>query len=395
MQLKFRSVIAILILFQLTMHSACSKTETPPEVVVPKISISGTAILNEGDGTNAKATVSVNLSAKSTVEVSFKWSTSDGTAFGGEDFTAENGSVLVFAPGELYKTFSVVLIGDDDLELDETFTITISDVTNATLGVSKAFITIKNDDEYEIEVAEDGPITPISYPGMTLVWNDEFDGTTINTDNWNYNLGAGGWGNNELQTYTNTSENSFVLDGKLNIKATEPFPENYRSARMVSQGKQEFTYGRIDIRAKMPYGQGIWPALWMLGSNISSVGWPKCGEIDIMEYLGHDLRKTYGTAHYDQNGHQYKGGNYTLPNGQSYHDLYHVFSIIWTEDAITWYVDYKKFYEVTSTSIEFAAFKLPQFFIMNVAVGGNWPGYPDASTTFPQTMFVDYVRVFQ
>ncbi|NOU46564.1 MAG: family 16 glycosylhydrolase [Bacteroidales bacterium] len=393
MQLKSWSIFTIISL--LSLFSACSKTETPPEVVVPKISISATTTANEGNGSSSKAAVTVSLSEVTTVEVSFKWSTTDGTAIGGQDFTIENGALIVLAPGELYKNFAVDITGDNNMELDETFTISISEVLNATLLNSTATVTITDDDTYIPEMAEDGPITPISYPGMTLIWSDEFDGTIINTDNWSYNTGAGGWGNNELETYTNTSENSFVLDGKLNIVATRPYPNIYRSARMVSQAKQEFTYGRIDIRAKMPFGQGIWPALWMLGGNISSVGWPKCGEIDIMEYLGHDQTKTYGTAHYDKGGHQYKGGNYTLPNSQSFHDLYHVFSIIWTDNAITWYVDYKQFYQVTSTSIEFASFRLPQFFIMNVAVGGNWPGYPDATTTFPQTMFVDYVRVFQ
>lgn len=395
MKIKSWPILTIVILIVINLASACSKSETPPVVVIPKIALTSTTLVNEGNGNNTKATLTVNLSEATTAEVSFKYSTSDGTALAGQDYVAENDVVVVIVPGELFKNITVSISGDDILELDDYFNVVIKDPVNATLGNTIAKVTIQNDDSYTPEVAADGPITPDNYPGMTLVWSDEFDGIAINTDNWKYNLGAGGWGNNELETYTDTPENSFVLDGKLNIVATRPYPNIYRSARMISQGKQEFTYGRIDIRAKMPYGQGIWPALWMLGGNISSVGWPKCGEIDIMEYLGNDESKIYGTAHYNQNGHQSKGGSYTLPNNQSYHDLFHVFTIIWKENSITWYVDYKRFYEVSSTSVEFSAFNLPQFFIMNVAVGGNWPGNPDASTFFPQTMFVDYVRVFQ
>jgi len=122
---------------------------------------------------------------------------------------------------------------------------------------------------------------------------------------------------------------------------------------------------------------------------------PRCGEIDIMEYLGHIQSQTHGTVHYYESGHKYKGSNYTLPDNQSFHDGFHVFSIVWQENTIKWYVDYQLFYQVTDSDISFDAFRLPQFFIFNVAVGGNWPGYPDATTVFPQTMQVDYVRVFQ
>ncbi len=388
-------VMAIFLLIGL--NTSCTKTETPPPIVIfPTISLSQSVLVNEGTGNAANAGITVNLSKASTAEFSFKVTTSDGTAIAGQDYTAENGLVVTVQPGELFKTINITLVGDDIFEMDDSFTVSISDPVGATLGsVTSTKVTIINDDTYTPEIAADGPITPDNYPGMTLVWSDEFSDATINADNWTHEQGAGGWGNNELQNYTNMPGNSSVVDGKLNITATKPAPNFYRSARMISKGKKEFTYGRIDIRAKMPIGKGIWPALWMLGGNISSVSWPKCGEIDIMEYLGHDQVKIYGTAHYDKNGHQSKGGNYVLPNGGSYHEQFHVFSIVWQENSIRWYVDYHKYFEVSSTSIEFAAFNLPQFFIMNIAVGGNWPGNPDASTQFPQTMYVDYVRVFQ
>ncbi len=383
-----------LLLFTTVILFSCSKDE-PATPVVPKVSLSATALLNEGDQGFNNAVVTVNLSEATTAEVSFTYSTSEGTAFEGLDFVAVSNEKLVIEPGTTFKNFTIQVVADEGLEPDDYFFVTISDVVNGTAGNNRSTISILNDDTYTLDLADDGPITPDSYPGMKLLWSDEFEGTAINTDNWKYNLGGGGWGNNELEIYTDNATNSFVEDGKLHIVATKFGTNTYYSARLLSQGKQEFTYGRIDIRAKMPYGQGIWPALWMLGGNISSVGWPTCGEIDIMEYLGNETERVYGTIHYNQGGHAYKGGNYLLTNGQGYDDQYHVFTILWQESSIKWYVDYKRFFEATPNTIDFTAFTQPQFFILNVAVGGNWPGYPDASTTFPQTMLVDYVRVFQ
>lgn len=389
----FRSLLLILPMTAVVLI-ACSK-DSEPQVVIPKISLTATSLLNEGDGGTSQAAITINLSEATTAEIRFKFSTTEASALATLDFTPVVGEEVIIEPGLLYKSFNVNIVADDGLELDEYFFVTIQDAVNATIGVNTAKITILNDDNYTVEQAEDGPITPDNYPGMALIWSDEFDGTTINLDNWKYNEGGGGWGNNELETYTSSSENSFVQDGKLHIVATKTGSSTYRSARMISQGKQEFTYGRIDIRAKMPYGQGIWPALWMLGANISSVSWPKCGEIDIMEYLGHDTQRIYGTLHYDQNGHAYKGSSSLLTNGEGYDDKFHVFTIIWQDNSIKWYVDYKRYFEATPNTVDFTAFNLPQFFIMNVAVGGNWPGNPDATTVFPQTMLVDYVRVFQ
>jgi beta-glucanase (GH16 family) len=229
---------------------------------------------------------------------------------------------------------------------------------------------------------------------MYLSWSDEFDGTSINLENWGYNIGGGGWGNNELQVYTSSSVNSNVQDGKLNITATQ-IQNTYYSARLITQGKREFRYGRIDIRAKLPIGRGIWPALWMLGANFNTVGWPRCGEIDIMEYLGHEPWKVHGSIHYFDTGHKSRTRSYALTTNDNFNDKFHIFSIVWQENSIRWYVDYQLYHEIKDTDIKFEAFRLPQFFIFNVAVGGNWPGNPDATTVFPQTMSVDYIRVFQ
>lgn len=246
-----------------------------------------------------------------------------------------------------------------------------------------------------------GYSTPMQYEGYTLVWNDEFSGTQLNPSFWTYEIGNGcpnlcGWGNNELQYYK--QENAWVADGLLVIEARKETVQNnqYTSARIKTQGKKSFKYGRIDIRAVMPKGQGIWPALWMLGNNITSVGWPKCGEIDIMEMVGGNGREnqTHGTVHWDNNGHVHAGGSYTLASG-IFADAYHVFSIIWDATLIKFLVNDIQFYQINITPDHMTEFHHEFFFVFNVAVGGNWPGSPNATTVFPQQMKVDYVRVFQ
>ncbi len=245
--------------------------------------------------------------------------------------------------------------------------------------------------------------TPLSYPGMTLVWQDEFDGNVLSSD-WVHETGNDpgglpGWGNNELQYYK--SENTGVFDGYLLITAKNEFESgfNYTSSRIKTQGLKSFKYGRVDIRAALPYGQGIWPALWMLGDNIVSEGWPGCGEIDIMELIGgsgYNDRTIYGTLHWLDNGsHASAGNNSSLPSGTLYAEEFHVFSIIWDPNSIKFLRDDVQYHEIDITGAELTEFHENFFFIFNVAVGGNWPGSPDNTTVFPQTMAVDYVRVFQ
>lgn len=259
--------------------------------------------------------------------------------------------------------------------------------------------------EFQIEIIlenevtpDNGYSTPLSYTGYNLVWNDEFEGSSVNTDDWNFETGTGsnGWGNNELQYYR--SQNASVSGGLLTIEAKKEVYGGslYTSARLTTQGKQVFKYGRIDIRALLPKGQGLWPALWMLGQNISSVGWPACGETDIMEMIGGSGRENtvYGTLHWDNSGHVSAGNNYILSSG-TFADSYHVFSIIWDASSIKFLVNDNQYFIKNITSADMTEFQNSYFFIFNVAVGGNWPGSPDASTIFPQRMKVDYIRVFQ
>lgn len=247
-------------------------------------------------------------------------------------------------------------------------------------------------------VDDTGYSTPLSYPNYSLVWSDEFNGQAIKSTNWTFEIGNSGWGNNELENYTERIENAFVSHGNLIIEArAEVFGgSNYTSARMITRAKKSFKYGRIDIRAKLPTGQGIWPALWMLGSNIGTVGWPACGEIDIMELIGKSPNKVYGTLHWGASvaSHQSSGNNYTLSSG-IFNDQFHVFSMVWDANQIQLFVDDNPAYFTKNINDNALPFNNDFFFIFNVAVGGDWPGSPDGTTQFPQRMIVDYVRVFQ
>jgi hypothetical protein len=253
--------------------------------------------------------------------------------------------------------------------------------------------------EVPLAIPTEGYSTPLVYDGMVLAWNDEFEGTTLNTQDWTYEIGTGsnGWGNNELEYYK--QENTSLQDGYLIITARKEFEgaSSYTSSRLITRGSQAFKYGRVDIRAVLPEGQGIWPALWMLGTNIGDVGWPACGEIDIMEMIGGSGREktVHGTVHWDNSGsYASYGGDYSLEAG-TFADKFHVFSIVWTETTITWYMDDIQYHVIDITPAGLSEFQEEFFFIFNVAVGGNWPGSPSASTFFPQSMIVDYIRVFQ
>jgi beta-glucanase (GH16 family) len=231
-----------------------------------------------------------------------------------------------------------------------------------------------------------------------LVWSDEFNITSLDLNSWTREVGGHGWGNNELQYYTDREDNSYLQDGKLIIKAIKENygGRSYTSARLKTQNKKFWRYGKIEARIKLPFGQGIWPAFWMLGQNISSVGWPACGETDIMEMIGGEGRENtvYGTVHWDNNGqHAQFGDSYTI--GGTFADDFHNFKIEWSQSLIIWYVDNVLFNVINITPSGLSEFHQDFFIILNLAVGGNWPGYPDTTTTFPQYYEIDYVRVYQ
>ncbi len=252
----------------------------------------------------------------------------------------------------------------------------------------------------------EGKAPPAAPPeGWALVWADEFDapdGSPVDPTRWSFDTGGGGWGNGELQYYTDRLDNACIEDGALVIKARK---EDYRrwhytSARLVTRNKGDWLYGRIEVRARLPYGQGIWPAIWMLPTEWRYGRWPVSGEIDIMELVGHEPGRVYGTIHYGA-PHQFRGAHYDLPEGQRFADDYHVFALEWEPGEMRWYVDghhyqtQKEWFTSSTRGTYPAPFDQPFHLILNVAVGGAWPGYPDESTVFPQYMYVDYVRVYQ
>jgi beta-glucanase (GH16 family) len=242
--------------------------------------------------------------------------------------------------------------------------------------------------------------------GWEIVWHDEFDGAQIDLTKWGHEVNGSGGGNNELQYYTARPENSFVKDGFLTIQALKESytgPDGtraYTSARMRTFKKGDWKYGRFDIKARLPRGQGMWPAIWMLPTDWVYGGWAASGEIDIMELLGHDTKRVYGTLHYggEWPANARSGDDYALPQGD-FSSEFHVFRLDWEQKEIRWYVDDKLYQTQAQWSTQNFAYPAPFdqrfYMILNVAVGGNWPGNPELSTSFPQTMTVDYVRVYK
>ncbi len=386
---------ALFLLGVLAVFIQCRPEDTAP--FVPEIRF---PINISADETEANSTFEfpLVLNQSTTRDITVRYETRDLTAIEGEDYVPVEDSLIIPA-GTASASIFVDIVVDDYLEEDEQFRVVLTGSTNAILagGIQEAIGTIRNDDSL-FPVSNEGHLSASSYPGKTLVWSDEFDGESIDLSHWTYDLGASGWGNQELQNYTSDSENSYVNDGNLFIVAREN-GIHFTSARMKSIGLQEFQYGRIDVRAILPKGQGIWPAIWMLGANYPTVGWPACGEIDIMELIGSSPNTVHGTIHYgtDWTQHNYTGSGTSIPWTETFSDEFHVFSIDWDENGITWLLDDQPFYTIDNavTGSQPYPFDNPFFFIMNIAVGGQWPGYPDATTEFPQFMAVDYVRVFQ
>jgi beta-glucanase (GH16 family) len=245
--------------------------------------------------------------------------------------------------------------------------------------------------------------------GWSLTWSDEFNGpsgSTVDSAKWSFDIGGGGWGNNELQTYTNRTANAKLQHGVLVIKVlketftgADNITRKYTSARLLTRNTFTQTYGRFEARIRIPYGQGIWPAFWMLGHDLGTAGWPTCGEIDIMENIGKEPSIVHGTLH----GPGYSGANgitasFPLPASRKFSDNYYTFAVEWEPDVIRFYVDGRLYKTRTPADLPAGkawVFNHPFFLVLNVAVGGNFPGNPDATTIFPQLMKVDYVRVYQ
>jgi beta-glucanase (GH16 family) len=241
--------------------------------------------------------------------------------------------------------------------------------------------------------------TDFSVPeGWKLSWHDEFDAKKIDTKTWTYDIGGGGWGNGEAEYYTDHLDNARLENGMLVIEARQEKYEDsyYTSARLKTKGLRETQYGRVEARIKVPAGQGLWPAFWMLGSNYDGSNWPACGEIDIMEYVGKEPDLIMGTLH---------GPGYSAAlgksqwNRQKYNiaDDFHSYAIEWEDDQIRWYYDGAEYFKVSRSDLNGQkwVFDQPFFIILNLAMGGTLPGPIGLETKFPAQMFVDYVRIYQ
>jgi len=242
-----------------------------------------------------------------------------------------------------------------------------------------------------------------------LVWQDEFNapkGSAIDSSKWTAETGGNGWGNRELQYYTTRLDNAFQADGSLHIKAVkeqfkgpDSVTRDFTSARLITRKTFATTYGRFEARIKIPHGQGLWPAFWLLGDDIAKVHWPSCGEIDIMENIGKEPSTVHGTIH----GPGYSGSagissSFSLNDNKKFSDDFHVFAVEWEPNVIRFYSDDHNYKTMTPADLPPGArwvYDHPFFILLNVAVGGNWPGSPDETTKFPQVMLVDYVRVYQ
>jgi beta-glucanase (GH16 family) len=239
--------------------------------------------------------------------------------------------------------------------------------------------------------------TPAPAPWV-LDWSDEFDGSALDATHWVAETGGDGWGNHELQFYTDRPANVRVEGGNLVLQAQrEQFGGRaYTSARIKSAGRMERAYGRFEARIRIARGQGMWPAFWMLGANIGSAGWPACGEIDIMENIGREPDLIHGTVH----GPGYSGADgFGAPaslGGAAFADDFHVFAVEWEPGVVRWYRDGVLYHTARPDLVHGSwVFDHPFFLILNLAVGGDWPGSPDAGTVLPQQMLVDYVRVYR
>ncbi len=363
--------LLLIVIFQLLILSTCRKESTAPDIIIPASELSVVE-----DDPSASVDIQVKLSAAYDEPLSLDYATSDSTAVAGNDYTPVVAGNLTFQPGETSKTIKISILPDTAQKKDVFFKVDFSSPVNGNLKAASTKIKIIN-----VDYAD-------------LVWSDEFNSGSLNTGVWNFEQGAGGWGNNELQTYTSSVNNVHIDSGYLHITALNPSGSYFTSGRITTLGKKEFTTGMVRIKAKLPEGKGIWPALWMLGANFPTAGWPGCGEIDIMELLGQAPSVVYGSVHWNSNGHQSRTGSLTL-TGDRFSSGFHTFSLIWSPNKLRWLVDNKEFFYLSRGDINAFPFAFPQFFIFNIAVGGNWPGNPDQTTRFPQHMIVDYIRVYQ
>ena len=397
---KIKAVAIFLLFVTIT---GCSKGQKKSgNETIPKLSFDDISITEGTSGVN-NAEIKLVLDHAYSKPVTVNYTTVEGSAKAGQDFVAAINQTISFQPNETEKKILIGIVTDDLKEGDEVFQVKVESPVNVILLKVTATVTLRNDDT-KISFNNTGYDAPASYPGYTLAWSDEFNGGALDATSWSAETGDGcpavcGWGNNELQYYLAPPNNLFFQDGKMIIEAkSESYGgKNYTSSRIKTQGKKSFKHGKIDIRALLPKGKGIWPALWMMPQDNVFGGWPRSGEIDIMELIGSEPSKASATVHYGPGpGSTYINRSYTL-SGSTFNDAFHVFSMEWHQDVMKFYVDNNLYSTINKADLGGNNYPFNEnfYFIINMAVGGNLPGSPDATTIFPQWLIVDYIRIYQ
>ena len=354
---SFHIIVIVWLCFACSEGGDDSIVEEPPKNIIPtNLNVSMQIVGQSSNAPYGDGSGVVNFSASATNAVKY-------------GLAVDNGAEQLSSNGNFQYTF------------------------NSEEGITKHDITVYAYSSTDDVINTTDIVSVSFYIGTPPIWADEFfeDGAP-NPANWNYNLGAGGWGNSELQTYTNSSENVIVENGVLKIIAKSDGSDGYTSARIKTENLREFTYGTVKVRAKLPSAKGTWPAIWMLGADFSSVGWPHCGEIDIMEQTGSDKNKVLATCHWfnDANSSTASYGLETsISNAAS---QYHIYEMQWTESFIRIFVDDTQYYEIALNND--LPFNKDFFLILNIAMGGTLGGPVDASFT-QDVMEIDYVRVYQ
>lgn len=333
--------------------------------------VAGCSKKNSGDTSQAaptNLTVTATVSTDGSGKVDFVAKADNAVTY---DFDFGNGNVFSVPAGTISHLYTIV--GTN------TYTVVVTAKSSGGLTTKKSL---------NVTVTVNPPFT-------TLVWSDEFDVNGLpDQTKWSYDIGTGsnGWGNNELEYYTNRQENAVVDSGVLKIKAIrESYSgSQFTSARLLTKDKFAFTYGKVEVRAKLPAGVGTWPAIWMLGTNIGTVGWPACGEIDVMEHRGSELNKIFGTLHYPGHSGANANGSTTMISNAT--TDFHKYALEWTAQSIKISVDDVVYQTVMNSSD--IPFNHDFFFIMNIAMGGNFAGAVDPAFT-NATMEVDYIRVYK
>lgn len=366
---------------------------------LPEIHIQAT-IVQESNQTSAIVPYSILLDKPFGEDLMLHCSTGEQTAHAGEDYSELNDATFLLQAGQTAMEIPIGILGDTLMEFTEHFEIRVQYNYQGEVRSARAMVTIENDDYITPLLAQDGYDLSLQYPGMQLIWHDEFDRETVNSEFWNFDapnafpLNCGGT-DDAISKYTGDLNHLMIQDGKLVLTASyDPATGIYRSSRMNSNEKVITKYGRIDFRAKLAGGTGLASSLMLLGKEAD---WPAGGEIDVLKMAGKDGSSIFCSLVYQEDEIITLEKKSSLPDSYlSLTDYFHIYTLLWEEDRITWLLDYKPFFSIDRETFPDEYIFNNEFFLkINLAVGGNFAGLPDITTEFPCSLEVDYVRIYQ